>query len=91
MSATSGASKPAVESKQAAAPAASLKVIVAVDGSRLSFKAIEVARRIIGDHGSLVMLHVADEKSSVTAAARWVGGLAVSSLGAAGSQWRWLF
>lgn len=54
------------------APApASASVVVAVDGSRLSFKAIEVARRLIGDNGKLILVHAADEASSVKETKRY--------------------
>lgn len=42
-----------------------MRVLVAVDGSRLSFKACTIARKFIGDSGHMTLLHVSSEKSSV--------------------------
>lgn len=42
-----------------------MKVLVAVDGSRLSFKACTIARKFIGDRGHITLLHVSSVKSSV--------------------------
>ena len=46
-------------------------VIVAVDGSRLSFKAFEYGRRLVGDKGTMILLHAADEKSTVKDTGRY--------------------
>mmetsp|Transcript_9213 Transcript_9213/g.13413 ORF Transcript_9213/g.13413 Transcript_9213/m.13413 type:complete len:287 (-) Transcript_9213:87-947(-) len=40
-------------------------VLVAIDGSRLSFRCLEVGRRIAGDRGHLSIIHAADEDSTV--------------------------
>eukprot|EP00750_Incisomonas_marina_P029200 INCI7068.4.p1 GENE.INCI7068.4~~INCI7068.4.p1 ORF type:complete len:287 (+),score=59.52 INCI7068.4:419-1279(+) len=50
-------------------------VIVAVDGSRLSFKAFEYGRRLVGDKGTMILLHAADEKSTVKDTGRLVAEL----------------
>lgn len=42
-----------------------MRVLVAVDGSRLSFKACTITRNFVGDSGHMTLLHVSSEKSSV--------------------------
>lgn len=44
---------------------AGMRVLVAVDGSRLSFKACTIVRNFVGDTGHMTLVHVTSEKSSV--------------------------
>ena len=78
---------------EAAAAASSISapsVIVAIDGSRLSFKAFTYARRLIGDHGTITLLHATDEASTVGDTSRFdrmcVLSIAVLRICRSGSQ-----